>query len=175
MAPADAARVLRTPRLLLRPVAEEHRPDLVALKSDPAAFGAMLGGARGAARAEAELAEDRAYWDARGYGIWAVHAAGDGAFLGIAGLMDHPDVGAVALRFALRPETRGRGLAREAARAVLAHGRAAGLARIVAVAGEDNAASRAVLADVGMQEVGRFPRDGRTMLVHEWTAPGGEG
>lgn len=159
---------LRTGRLRLIPVAWSDLPGLIALKSDPRVFAVMLGGVRSPVRAAEELAQDIAAWGARGYGIWTVRDAATDAFLGLTGLMDRPDGRGVALRFALWPEARGRGLAREAAGAALMFGHeTAGLARIVAVARADNTASRAVLGGIGMVERERFLRDGTEMVLFD--------
>ena len=168
---------LRTGRLLLTPVAWTDLPDLIALKSDPRVFAVMLGGVRTRVQAAEELAADIGFWAARGYGIWTIRTAdpgiaGPGAFQGLTGLMQRADGRGVALRFALWPEARGRGLAREAAAAALMFGHEhAGLARIVAVAREDNVASRTVLGGIGMIERERFVRDGREMVLYDSRRP----
>jgi RimJ/RimL family protein N-acetyltransferase len=164
---------ITTARLSLRPVAPENLPDLIRLKGDEAAFGLMLHGTRTPERAREELEDDMEFWLVRGYGTWAVYERETGDFLGIAGLMERPDGRGVALRFALWPECRGKGYAREAARAALAFGFRRGLTRIVAVAWEGNAASRAVLGDLGMTPCDRFTYRGRVMLVFEALAPQG--
>ena len=162
----NPAWVVRTGRLLLRPVGWEDLSELQAIKGDPRVFAVMLGGVRTPVRAAEELAEDIQAWGARGVGMWTVRE--DGRFHGIVGLMDRPDGRGLSLRFALWPESQGRGLAREAASAVLrfAHERA-GIARVVAVAREENTASRMVLGGIGMVECGAFLRDGHRMLVYE--------
>jgi RimJ/RimL family protein N-acetyltransferase len=159
---------------VLAPVGWRDRDALRALKADPGSFALMLGGVRTAVQADAELAADLAFWAARGVGMWTVRALpgkegpAEGALLGITGLHDRPDGLGVGLRFAFWPETRGRGLAREAAGAALrfAHDRA-GIARVVAVARESNTASRLVLGAIGMRECAEFRRDGERMLVYE--------
>ena len=83
------------------------------------------------------------------------------------GLMERPDGRGVALRYALWPECRGKGYAREAARAALDFGHAAGLARIIAVARESNQASREVMEDIGMRPAGGFTHKGHAMVVYE--------
>ena len=159
---------LRTGRLLLIPVAWTDLPDLAALKADPRVFAVMLGGVRGAVQAAEELAEDIRFWAARGYGIWTIRDAATGTFQGLTGLMERSDGRGVALRFALWPEARGRGLAREAAGAALMFGHEqAGLPRIVAVARADNIASRTVLGGIGMTEAGGFLRAGVEMVLYE--------
>ncbi len=84
--------------------------------------------------------------------------------------MQRPDGLGLALRFALWPEARGRGLAREAAGAALrfAHDRA-GIARVVAVAREDNFGSRMVLGAIGMVPCGAFDREGYRRIIYEST------
>jgi RimJ/RimL family protein N-acetyltransferase len=131
-------------------------------------FAIMLGGVRNPVQTAEELAADTAFWAARGCGMWAVREAGSGTFQGIAGFMERPDGRGVALRFALWPEARGRGLAREAAGAALQFGHErAGLSQIIAVAREDNIASRTVLGSIGMTEREIFVQDGHQMVLYE--------
>ena len=170
--------ILRTAQAVMAPVSPADLADLQALKADPRVFATMLGGVRSPPQAAAELATDLTFWAARGVGIWTVRDAAGGAFLGIAGLMERPDGLGIALRFAFWPEARGRGLARAAAGAALrfAHERA-GIARVVAVAREDNIASRMVLGAIGMTERGAFLRGGQRMLIYasERAIPGSDG
>ena len=158
---------ITTQRLSLRPVAPENLPDLIRLKGDEAAFGLMLHGTRTPDRAREELEDDMEFWLVRGYGTWSVFERATGEFLGVTGLMERPDGRGVALRFALWPACRGKGFAREAARAALAFGFRRGLSRIIAVAWEGNEASRDVLTDLGMTQCDSFPNRGRTMLLFE--------
>ena len=172
MSAGDPFRTLRTGRLVLAPIAAADLPDLIRLKADPRVFARMLGGVRGPAQTVLELAEDITFWGRTGVGMWSVREPG-GAFHGIVGFMARPDGLGTALRFALWPQSRGFGLAREAAGAALhfAFDRAR-LGRVVAVAREDNVASRLVLGGIGMREAGRFDRDGDPMLIYERRAPG---
>ncbi len=152
------------------PVGWADLPDLRALKTDPRVFAVMLGGVRTTAQAADELAQDIAFWGARGCGIWSVRSGG--AFLGITGFMQRPDDRGVALRFALWPEVQGQGLAREAAGAALRFGHErAGLARIVAVARETNIASRTVLGGIGMIRTDAFLQAGHRMVLYESNRP----
>ncbi len=165
------ARGITTARLSLLPPGPEHLTDIIRLKADPRVFAVMLHGVRSPERVREELQDDREFWTVRGYGIWSVFDRATGEFLGIAGLMERPDGRGVALRFALWPECRGRGFAREAAAAALAFGHAAGLARIVAVARASNDASRGVLVDIGMREAGRHQHQGHEMILFESVRP----
>jgi len=153
---------------LMQPVSWEDLPELRALKADPRVYAVMLDGVRNMAQVAEDLAADLALWGELGVGIWSVRDVEHGAFHGITGFMRRSDGLGVALRFALWPESRGRGLAREAAGAALrfAH-EAAGIRRVVAVAREDNVSSRLVLGAIGMRECARHMRDGNEMILFE--------
>ena len=170
----NPAWVLRTARLVLSPVGWADLADIQAIKADPLVFAMMLGGVRTAARAAEELAEDVAFWARRGFGMWVIRDARNGreagmdAFIGLTGLMDRPDQRGIALRFALRTQVQGRGLAREAAGAVLRFGHdTAALERIIAVARESNFVSRTVLGGIGMVACGSFTQNGYEMVIYE--------
>ncbi len=167
----NPAWVIRTGRLVLSPVGWQDLPDLRALKGDPLVFGHMLGGVRSPGQVAEELAQEVSFWSAYGVGMWLARDAPGRAALGLTGVHERPDGRGMALRFAFRPETRGHGLAREAAGAALrfAHGQA-GLRRVVAVARDSNFASRVLLGAIGMRPCGTFDRDGSHMLVFESVA-----
>lgn len=158
---------IRTGRLVLTPVGWQDIAELCALKGDPRVYGAMLGGVRSPVQVAAELADDTAFWAKHAVGMWTVRDL-NGKAVGVTGLHERNDGRGIALRFAFLPEVRGRGLAREAAGAALrfAHDRAR-LRRVVAVAREDNIASRTVLGAIGMREAGTFIRDGDRLLIYE--------
>jgi RimJ/RimL family protein N-acetyltransferase len=159
---------LATARLILTPVAAADLRDISSLKADPRAFAQMLGGVRSKLRSAEELAEDIRFWGAHGFGMWAVRARAGNAFMGIAGLLDRADGRGIALRFALWPQARGFGLASEAAGAALVYAHeTAGLAKVIAVARQDNYASRMVIGAIGMTEVDRFMHDGALRLVYQ--------
>ncbi len=165
MTPLPIGRVVRTARLLLSPVQWRDLDEMTALKGDAGAFGLMLGGVRSRVQAEAEMADDLAFWARRGVGIFTVRE--EERFLGMTGMHERPDGRGLSLRFALFPWARGRGIAREAAGAALRFAHDAGEALVIAVAREDNFASRTTLGGIGMTVTGRFERDGYPMLVYE--------
>ncbi len=141
-------------------------PDLIRLKADPMVFGQMLGGVRSPWQVTAELAEDVALWGRIGAGMFAIHERT--IFQGVTGLHERPDGRGLSLRFAVWQRARGRGITREAANAALryAHDKI-GIPRIIAVAREDNFASRMVLGAIGMRECDAFLRAGHVMLIYE--------
>ena len=157
---------IRTGRLILTPVTGSDLPDLMALKADPLAFAMMLGGVRAPWQVIDEMAGEICYWGSHRVGMFAVRE--DGIFQGVVGVHDRPDGRGHALRFAVWHEARGRGVAREAAGAVLrdAHMRG-GLKRVIAVVRADNFGSRMVVGAIGMHESDVFLRDGNIMLVYE--------
>ena len=144
-------------------------PALIALKADPLVYGRMLGGVRSPLQTVDELAADRIYWAMHGVGMFAIREGR--ALHGITGIHTRPDGRGQALRFAVWPDARGRGVAREAASAALryAHDHAR-MTRIVAVAAADNFGSRMVLGSIGMRVCERFVRDGNAMLTYESVA-----
>ena len=80
--------------------------------------------------------------------------------------LEHTDLG-----YALLPFARGRGVATEAARAVLEHARDhLGFDRLLAITAMDNPASVRVLEKIGFQAAGttRFDRDGEEVRLFEW-------
>jgi len=163
--------IVRTARLVLTPVHGADLPELRAIKSDPRVFAVMLGGVRTAVQAAEELADEVVAWGANGFGIWTIREIATGQFVGISGLERRPDGRGVALRFALWPEAQGRGMAREAAGAALRFGhQQARLRRIVAVARENNTASRMVLGGIGMTACGGFVQQGYRMVLYESVA-----
>ena len=164
----DDPRRLRTGRLLLSPVAWGDVADLQRLKGDPMVYAQMLGGVRSPMEVAAELAADTAFWSRHRVGMWLVRRAADGDAVGLVGMHERTDGRGIALRFAFTPESRGHGLAREAAGAALryAHDRAE-LPRVVAVARESNIGSRTVLGAIGMRECERFLRGGEPMVMFE--------
>ncbi|WP_215750012.1 MULTISPECIES: GNAT family N-acetyltransferase [unclassified Gluconobacter] len=160
-------RELRTARLVLTPVNWPDLEDMIALKADAGAFGQMLGGVRSCFDTEKEMAEDVAFWARRRIGIFAIRE--NGRFVGITGVHERPDGRGIGLRFSIFPWATGRGIAREAAAAAIRYVLDEGEPRIVAVAREDNLASRVVLGSIGMRHVDTFTRDGNTMFLYEIT------
>ncbi len=142
---------------------------MVAFKANPLVWATMLGGVRSATQTAEELIGELAFWASHDVGMWTARDA-DGALLGVTGLHERPDARGIALRFAFDPAVRGRGLAREAAAAVLRDGHdRVGLTRIVAVARDSNIGSRTVLGGIGMREVTQFQQGGYSMLLYEST------
>jgi len=87
-----------------------------------------------------------------GHSLCCVVRRGDGAALGMCGLIRRDTLDDVDLGFAFLPAARGQGHARESAAAMLAHGFGPlGLKRIVAITDIDNPASARVLEALGLR------------------------
>jgi [ribosomal protein S5]-alanine N-acetyltransferase len=91
-----------------------------------------------------------------GFGLYLVELRASGEPLGICGLLkrdylEDPDIG-----FAFLPRHTGQGYAQEAAAAVIDHGRALGMRRILAIANQDNHASTRLLLKVGFSLEGQI-------------------
>ena len=163
--PPPFGRMVRTARLLLKPVGWPDLNDMVALKGDAGAFGLMLGGVRSRAQTTEEMADDITFWARRRVGIFTIWEAE--RFQGMTGLHERPDGLGLGLRFAIWSQARGRGIAREAAAAALRFAHDHGETRVVAVARESNFASRTILGGIGMNVCSGFQRNGTAMLIYE--------
>ena len=132
-----------------------------------------------ALRAGMEMAEGRTL-------RWAVAEAETDRFLGVVNLFGmSPDApGNAELGFFTHPDARGRGVATAAARAAVRHGLlpvadgGLGLARVFAIAGVENHASRRALLAAGLTESGvqrgRLPIDGVRMDAAYYDVLAGE-
>jgi RimJ/RimL family protein N-acetyltransferase len=140
--------LIETERLLLRPVAMDDLDEVVRLHEDPLVAEFMgtpdrewlVGWVEGSDREWAEL----------GYGRMAMLDRASGRFLGRTGLKRWPQFEETEVGWALQPEARGRGLATEAARAVLRWSERFDPPYITAMIRPDNAASLAVAERLGM-------------------------
>lgn len=159
---------LSTPRLELRRAALEDLPDVHRLWTDPT-IRRFLFDDREIAESEArELLEaSAASFAAHGYGIWLACEPGRRTLAGFAGLLQ-ADEAPPNLVYGIRPDLCGRGLASEAARAVLDHALGPlGLPAVNADVDEPNAASVRVLEKLGMRRLRRTEVRGRPLLFFQ--------
>jgi RimJ/RimL family protein N-acetyltransferase len=145
---------LRTERLLLRHWRDDDREAFAALNADPEVmrhFPAPLE----TAHSDALLRRIAADLDERGWGLWALEERGSAAMIGFTGLAPvafaAPFTPAVEIGWRLVRSRWGRGLAGEAARAVLTFAFAElSLDEVVAFTSADNLRSRALMRRLGM-------------------------
>ncbi|MBN8734158.1 MAG: GNAT family N-acetyltransferase [Acidobacteria bacterium] len=160
-----ALNTLTTPRLHLRPFTEADASFTLALLNDPD-WHRFIGdnGTRTLDDARSYLRDGPLTMYARdGFGLLAVDLTETGETVGMCGLIRREGVADVDLGFAFLPDHRGRGLAREAAEAMLRFGHEQlGLPRIVAYVAPGNAPSARLLGALGMQADGTTTLPGST-------------
>ena len=90
-----------------------------------------------------------------GFGFWAVERQSDGRLLGMCGLVKRDTLMEVDVGYALMPEFRGQGYAREAAAACVRYALdVLGLPQVWGITDPGNAASAAVLRKIGLEDAG---------------------
>jgi RimJ/RimL family protein N-acetyltransferase len=146
--------VLQTGRLVLRRFSTHDAPFVVALLNDPAWL-EFIGdrGVRTAGDASAYLVKGpMQMYEKHGFGLYLVALKDAGTPIGMCGLIRREGLDDVDIGFAFLPAFRAQGYARESARAVLAHARAAfGLERVVAITLPGNLASIRLLEAIGLK------------------------
>lgn len=164
---------IQTERLILEPVAERHRENLIAFLGDPAVMSVRKLGVLDTSAASQVVNRMIAQWSSHGYGMFAVIERDTGAFLGECGLRA-PEQGTIPeLSYGLLTAARRKGYAREAATATVEHGFGPlGQPTLVAFARGDNAISRRLLESLGFELVGERPKDGYTVVQYEARARG---
>jgi ribosomal-protein-alanine N-acetyltransferase len=162
--------VLVTSRLRLRPYVAEDIDAMAAMFADPDVRAFTYLGRRDRAQTEKILDEYISFLAAHGWGMFAVFAKADGAYLGEAGLFVSPTQ-TIALRYALNKASWGNGYASEASAAVLddAFGRMR-LASVDAGVKEENKASVRVLQKLGFTYSEMVSAGGHTFGVYVLTA-----
>ena len=145
--------VLETARLALREFDENDAAFFMALAND-ADWLRYIGDrqVRTPAAARAYLATHYIpRYAADGFGFWMAIEKQSGQGIGMCGLIRRAGLDDADIGFAFLPAFRGRGYAREAAEATLAHARdVLKLKRVIAIATPDNAASIALLEKIGL-------------------------
>ena len=167
---------LRTPRLSLRPLSAADLAAMHAISTDPVVR-RFLWDDRVVPEEECAelLAESRCRFDESGAGLFGVALRQDPAqLIGYAGLWAMGDPPELELLYALLPAHAGRGLATEAARAVMAYGaQRLGLTEFRACVDAPNAASIRVLERLGF--VREQPGGGGDLLRFHRMAAGIDG
>lgn len=171
-----SAPVLETPRLRLRELHEGDAGFIFALLNDPDFLRNI--GDRGVHSHEDALryiAEGpRASYARHGWGLWAVERRGDGALVGMCGLLRRDTLPGPDIGYAFLPAFRGQGYASEAAAATLDFAfTRAGLDRVLAIVTPGNAGSVRVLEKLGLRQQGRQAFGGEPLAVYAIDRPAG--
>ena len=163
---------IQTGRLILQPVEEAHRSDLITFLGAQEVMSVRKLGVLDRDAASAVVDEMIAHWREHGFGMYAVIEREGGAFLGECGLRYLEDGTVPEISYGLLTAGRGKGYAREASVATLAHGFGPlALPRIVAFARGDNVISRTLLESLGFSLVWERQKEGRTVVHYEALAP----
>jgi RimJ/RimL family protein N-acetyltransferase len=151
--------VLTTARLRLTPIDDTDIEPLDALLALAAVRRYLLDGKRMEREWTAALvADSRRGFASRGLGLWAARRPRDPTLVGLVGFPEFFEPPVEELLYALHPDAWGAGLATEMARAAIDHAfDVAGRDRVRASTDVPNEASLAVMARLGLKEIGREP------------------
>lgn len=144
---------ITTDRLLLRPMRPDDAEALLAVFGDPAVMAAFGRGPFSRHEMDAWVARNLAHQERYGYGLFTIELLDGGLVVGDCGLerMELDGADEVELGYDLRSDHWGRGLATEAASAVIRHARQElGISRLVSLVRASNDASARVAERVGM-------------------------
>jgi RimJ/RimL family protein N-acetyltransferase len=161
-----------TKRLRLTPLSADDFDELAAMYSDPEVMLGSSGAAVPRTRVESMEWLTRILTSSSagvGRQTFRVDERDTGAFLGRCGLRPDAHTLHTELAYAFVRRAWGRGVATEAAEAVLEWGCSAGVTRVVGCVLAANIASRRVLEKVGMKRVGERPIPEGTLLLYETT------
>ncbi|HEY3644032.1 MAG TPA: GNAT family N-acetyltransferase [Gammaproteobacteria bacterium] len=149
--------VMETERLLLREFVAEDAAFILELVNEPDWLRFI--GDRGIHDLDAArryiVEGPRAMQARAGFSLWCVEARAGGEPLGMCGLIKRDTLEHVDIGFAFLARHRGRGYAREAAAATLAHARMLGLGRLAAITNPENIRSIRLLEALGFQAAGQ--------------------
>lgn len=170
------APIVETERLLLRRFAGRDAPFVLRLLKEPSWIEHI--GNKGV-----HTLEDAARYIANGpvamyervgFGLYLVELKATAEPIGMCGLIKRDGLDDVDIGFAFLPAYWGRGLAREAASAMLDYGRRTlGLPRIVAIVAKGNDRSAALLARLGFVDEGtKSLRPGEELRLFAWSGVG---
>ncbi len=145
---------LVTPRLTLRRLETSDAAFVMRLLNEPS-FIENIGdkGVRSLEDAVRYMREGpMAMYEQFGFGLWHTARKSDGAAVGMCGLLKRDHLPDVDIGYAYLPEFWGKGLAFEAAEAVMHHAaNKFGLRRLIGVVSEGNSGSIRVLEKLGME------------------------
>jgi len=158
---------IETERLRLRPLRPDDLEALADVYLDPRVMRWI--GAHTREGVEHDLVLQAEHQAAHGWSFWAVEERATGRMIGDCGLQPLEHRGPeVELGYDLHPDTWGRGLGTEAARAVMAQAFGPlGVDRVVAVVKPDHVASQRVLEKAGLTRAGTRQAYGESLLLYE--------
>jgi RimJ/RimL family protein N-acetyltransferase len=165
----QAAPLLETPRLRLRPFGADDWPAYAAMCADAEVMRHVgTGQVQSADDAWRSMAVFLGHWALRGYGMWALEHRDSGALLGRVGYIDPPGWPGFELGWLLARPHWGHGYAREAAAVALRHAfDVLQRDRVISLIRPGNARSVAVAEAIGESLQGSVELMGGEALVYE--------
>jgi RimJ/RimL family protein N-acetyltransferase len=165
----QAAPLLETPRLRLRPFGADDWPAYAAMCADAEVMRHVgTGQVQSAEDAWRSMAVFLGHWALRGYGMWALEHRDSGALLGRVGYIDPPGWPGFELGWLLARSHWGHGYAREAAAVALRHAfDVLQRDRVISLIRPGNARSVAVAEAIGESLQGSVELMGGEALVYE--------
>jgi [ribosomal protein S5]-alanine N-acetyltransferase len=165
--------IFETPRLRARHLEPGDVDRMLAVYGDPAVV-RWVGDGKPLTRADCETWVEVTHrnYAARGYGMVALVERASGAVVGFCGLVHPGGQEEAEIKYALHRDWWGKGLATEAAVALLAYGASRfGLTHVIATTAPENEASHRVLLKAGMER-GELRREDDSSLtqVFVWRA-----
>jgi len=162
--------ILKTERLLLRPLAAADLDDLLGVFGDPAVMAAFRQAPLDREQVRRWLDRNLRHQRRHGYGLFAVCLKSDGRLIGDCGLelMEVAGEQLAELGYDIRSDCWNQGYATEAACTVrdFAFG-TLGLQRLVSLIQPGNPASERVARKTGLTKTGRLRKDGREYVRYE--------
>ncbi|MCY6383693.1 GNAT family N-acetyltransferase [Hoeflea prorocentri] len=170
--PVDAAPVISTKRLLLRPHHLDDLPDMFKMWSDPEIVKYICGAPSTLSATWLRMLQYTGHWRHMGFGYWAIERLSDNRFVGEVGLanfrrgfppelLDVPEIG-----WCITKAFQGKGYASEAVDAALEWAaNSAGEHKCVCLIDPENRISISLAGKMGFTFLDEISNSGQTLLV----------
>jgi RimJ/RimL family protein N-acetyltransferase len=174
----EAAPVLQTERLVLRPHAAGDFESVCALWEDPQVVRHILGRPSTREESWARLLRYAGHWMLLGFGFWAITRKDGGRFIGEIGMADFRREMSTSLEgdpemgWVLSPHAHGKGYATEAASAALAWSDRELRCPTTCMIDPENRASIRVAEKLGFTELARSTYKGEPTVLYRRSLPG---
>jgi RimJ/RimL family protein N-acetyltransferase len=163
-----ATDLIATDRLVLRRLTLAEARAVVALERDGRGWAADYPTEGDLVVAGIAVEAGEHYDETGDFGVYQVLLVESGEVVGGIGFIHPPEAGAAEVGYGLAESARGRGLATEALRAVVARAAELGVTTVVAMTGVDNVASQRVLERLAFRRLATVVEDDEDGPMHHW-------